>query len=240
MVLQPFVVIVSMINKRKRELSNPKRIAFIKMLGGGSLVVAYPALLAIRRRFPDAKMIAIGTQSVKPFADLIGIFDEFILIRDASLYLLVSDILRFVVKVALVDICVDLEVHSRLTAILGVLLLAKSRIGFYTGLPLWLKGIYTHTLYFNNNRGIYFFYDQIANLLGAPIPSYNECSELFSNMLPRVPALPTGEAVVRIGIAAGCSDLIQERMFYPSEWVTILANKLAISPDAEFHFLGES
>ncbi len=51
-------------------------ILVIKMLGGGSLVMAAPSLLGIRLAHAGVKMRLLTTGAVKPFAETLGVFDD--------------------------------------------------------------------------------------------------------------------------------------------------------------------
>src|SRR6476661_692240 len=48
-VLKPCVVVVGKILRRNHELKSCSSVTLLKLMGGGSLVVAYPALLALKR-----------------------------------------------------------------------------------------------------------------------------------------------------------------------------------------------
>src|ERR1035438_8051348 len=54
---------------RHPDLSKCREIAILKLLGGGSLVIAYPALLALRRLPGLQKLTLITTPAIAPFAD---------------------------------------------------------------------------------------------------------------------------------------------------------------------------
>lgn len=236
--LKPIVMLFSRIIGRRHEFSNPRRIVFLKLLGGGSLIIAYPTLLGIKRHFPEAKLIAVSTPGVASFATLTGLFDECIVIRDGSIFVLIVDVLRLCYRLIFVDIFIDMEVHSRLSAVLGILMFARNRVGFYTEVSFWRKNIFTHLIFLNKYSGIYYFYDQLANLLGAPIPSYAESSQIFKTMLGANAAPREKVGLRRIGVAVGCSQLGQERMLNHLEWLAILREKQSEMSDVEFHFLG--
>ena len=75
--LRPTAQILGLILRRDHALELRDRVAVIKMMGGGSLIIAYPALLALRKRYPHVRFIFIGTPAVRPFAELLALFDEF-------------------------------------------------------------------------------------------------------------------------------------------------------------------
>ena len=56
-----------------------KVIAVVKFLGGGSLTLAAPALLALKKRYPDAEFLLLTTPAVRANAELLGIYDRIFL-----------------------------------------------------------------------------------------------------------------------------------------------------------------
>jgi hypothetical protein len=176
------------------------------MMGGGSLVIAYPALLATRNSLQVKQLRLITTSSIKPFAEILGVFDEIIVIRDDSALTLLSDALTAIRKVFRCDAIVDLEVHSRLTTVFSVVTCAVNRVGFYTGISFWRQKLATHLLFCNISSGIYYFYDQIAALFGGHAPDMGKCVVAFRQQLGVTQRTPSADSL-RIALAPCCSEL---------------------------------
>ena len=68
-VLKPLAVLLGNLLRRDHSLIVKDHVAVIKMLGGGSLVIALPALLGLRRKYPHIRLSLVTTSSLKPFAD---------------------------------------------------------------------------------------------------------------------------------------------------------------------------
>ena len=81
-VLRVPTILLGKLLRRDHDLSRCREIAILKLLGGGSLVIAYPALLALRRLPRLEKLRLITTPAVAPFGALLGIFDEIVIVRD--------------------------------------------------------------------------------------------------------------------------------------------------------------
>ena len=77
------------------------------MMGGGSLVIAYPALLALKKTPQIKQLRLITTSAVKPFAEILGVFDEIIVIRDNSAVTLLTDSIGALRKLYRCDAIVD-------------------------------------------------------------------------------------------------------------------------------------
>ena len=238
--LKPLVIALGWLLRRDHRLDNTADVVIVKLLGGGSLIIAYPALLAIKR-LPNIKSLRlVASPTTKPFAELLGIFDEIIVIREAGLAVLLFDSAKALFRLWRCDTMVDLEIHSRLSTVFCLLTAARNRIGFYTQESFWRRGISTHLLFCQVNEGIYYFYDQVAQLLGAEVPSWSGCRSYLRASLglgEQIPQ-PLGSPR-RIAIAPCCSELCPERMLKPEEWPIVVARCFADSkPPAEIHLLG--
>ncbi len=237
MILKPPTVLLGKLLHRNHSLAKCSTVTYMKMMGGGSLVVAYPSLLAMRRSPGIRRLRLLTTPAIKPFGEALGVFDEIIVIRDQSLGLLLMDSVKALFRLFGTDALVDLEIFSRLTTVFALLSCARNRVGFYTNASFWRKAVSTHLLFCNVSNGIYGFYDQIAVMFGGVVPSEDEYRSLFTGQLgvTRKQRAPDGRR--RIGVAPGCSDLSRERMLAIKEWAAILKAKAAAGP-CVFEFLG--
>ena len=213
--------------RRDHNLSDCSSVTFVKMLGGGSLVIAYPSLIALRNCPRIQTLRLVTTPAIRPFAEILGIFDEIIVIRETSLVTLAGDSIRAIWKLFRCDAIVDLEVHSRLSTVLSLLTCARNRVGFYTSVAFWRKGLSTHLIFCNLSNGIHYFYDQIASLFGGVTPHIDTFREAFTSQLPE-PAERVLSGANRIAIAPCCSDLGKERQLTAAEWLAILRGRLRI------------
>ena len=225
-ILKPITVLLGKILRRNHDLALCKSATIIKMMGGGSLVIAYPALLATRNSPQVKQLRLVTTSAVKPFAEILGVFDEIIVIRDDSALTLVGDSLAAIRKVFRCDAIVDLEIHSRLTTVFSVVTCAVNRVGFYTGISFWRQKLATHLLFCNISSGIYYFYDQIATLFGGHAPEMGECVSAFRRQLG-VAQRTADAGNLRIALAPCCSELGRERMLQDREWVDVLGRRFS-------------
>ena len=215
--LRPFVRLAGRILRRDHTNAPQGEIVFIKLMGGGSLLIALPALLGVRRRFPDYALTLVCGSPVAPFAELIGIFDRIDIVNDhGGVVALVASAARilFALIGRRVDTIVDLEVYSQLTTVFSLLTLARNRIGFYVANTYWRRNILTHLVFFNRARGVFHFYAATARLLGASPASR---PEVRAHLLARCGrARKTGEYFV---VGAGCSEFASVRLLPTAEWL---------------------
>src|SRR5512139_3154974 len=128
--LKPLVVGLGWLLGRDHSLEPRGRILVIKMLGGGSLVLALPALLGLRRAHPELRLSLLTTRGVAPFAQTLGVFEDIVAVDTRSFLRLLLSSGAAWVRVFGADTVVDLEVYSKLTTVFSVLSCARNRLGF--------------------------------------------------------------------------------------------------------------
>lgn len=235
-VLKPFVVLAGATLRRDHGLEPRGKIVFMKMLGGGSLVIALPALLGIRKRYPNRPMWLVTTAAVAPFARTLGVFDEIVVIDSRGVFRLFATALGALVRAFRADTFVDLEVYSKLTTVFSLLTCARNRIGFYLESALWRRPIHTHLIFFNRAAPVALFYDRVAALLGASPATREECER---SVRSAISADKTSEPVLVMGV--GCSSLSRERMLSAEQWLQVFAARWKSSsrhPNLTVCFLG--
>lgn len=214
--LRPFVQFAGKILHRDHSTTPRGEIVFVKLLGGGSLLIALPALLGVRRRFPELTLTLVCGSPVAPFAELIGIFDRIEIVNDRrGIVALIGSAARilFTLVRRRVDTIVDLEVYSQLTTVFSLLTLARNRIGFYVANTYWRRNVLTHLVFFNRARGVFHFYAATGRLLGAQPATHDE---VRAHLLARCARVETsGEYFV---VGAGCSEFASVRLLPATEW----------------------
>jgi len=227
--LRPTVQFLGFILRRDHKLELRDRVAVIKMMGGGSLIIAYPALLSLRKRYPQVRFIFVGTPAVRPFAELLALFDEFHdVVDDQGLWKLICSTASALIRCVRVDTIIDLEIYSRLTTIFCALTLARNRIGFYLDVAFWREGITSHLFYFNRSTSTPLYYEQVARSLGATVPSMAEARAHFlaANGFSRKEQ--SHRERHRVGLGVLCSEIAHERQLTTDQWAILLRRKFAI------------
>jgi ADP-heptose:LPS heptosyltransferase len=221
-VLRPLVFGLGLLLRRDHGLEPRGDIAVIKMLGAGSLVIALPNLLALRRRYPERRLVLVTTQEVAAFRALFDVFDDIVIIDPTGILALARTIFRGWRRLVRIDTVIDLEVYSKITTLLALSFLSRNRLAFYLENFYWKHKIATHLLFFNRFSGVYEFYDQMFGLVGVePLPR----DEVQAAVLGTATFLrPAG---LTIGIAHTCSPLNPERRLSPEQWRQLLARRFA-------------
>ncbi len=222
--------------KRNHHLVPPKHITIIKLLGGGSLLLALPALLAIRKKYPDCRFSLVCSHGIRSAAESLKIFDDVRVIDDRGVGALLSSALgTWIWMLRNCETVIDLEVHSKLTTIYSTISMARNRIGFYDKNSEWRKRIYTHSIYFNVFNSVYEFYDGIACLFECTEISIISAREHLESLV-NSELNPELKGCVALGV--GCSDLSLERQWPVERWIELLQALKRQYPQMKFVFLG--
>jgi len=237
--LKPFVVALGYLLKRDHRLDVRGRIVVIKLIGAGSLVIALPNLLGLRRSYPGREIVLLTNRSVGRLAAELRIFDRIEIVdHDRGLLPLMWTLTVSCFRLLGSDTVIELEVYSRLTTIISLLLLARNRLSFYQDDILWKRHLATHLLFFHQESGVYHFYDQLFGLIGvAPAPAA-EIERHLRSGLARSPGRgePSGET--RIAVGHTCSAFAPERQLSAQSWKNVLCSRFLDRQGIVFEFHG--
>ncbi len=242
--------------RRDHRIGPDDEVVILKLLGGGSLVIAYPSLLQIKRT--GRRLSLVTTSGIKPFAEVLGIFDHIHVIREHSVGTLLFDSLVTIGKLFRCPLIVDLEIHSRLSTVFCLLTCARNRVSFYSLTAFWRRNLATHLLYFNQHAPVYQFYDQVSSLLQAKPSDFDDARQAFREQIaggrraaadgatgtnlvkdsPKIAEIKLPENFTHIGIAATCSNLCPERMLRIDEWAMLVKQRISDVPSTCIHLLG--
>ncbi len=222
--LRPASILLGTLLRRNHNLDIKNQLVVMKIKGGGSLLLALPALLSLRKKYPGKKFTLVTSAEVKPFAELMGVFDEFVLVDTSGFFSFFFSCINALKKTWRADGLINFEIHSKLTTVFSSLSCARNRFGFYHETNSWQRDVITHLFFYNITSPVYINYNQVALALGATILPYKEVADFFvaHNQLH---INQPDEKSTKIVIAPFCSDLGKEREFMSEHWAKILKNK---------------
>ncbi|MFP5519899.1 MAG: glycosyltransferase family 9 protein [Bdellovibrionia bacterium] len=223
--------------KREHRLTPPRHLAFVKLLGGGSLLYLLPTIQSLKATYPQIRVSLVCSRQIKAFAETYGVFDEIQVLDDKTIGSLIGSSLRTLLWLFQnIDTTIDLEVHSRLTTIFTTISLAPNRIGLVDHRSLWRKRIYSHAVYTNPFQTIYDYYDAIAALFDIKTINLKTAQRAFREQILKVTLKENIENYFCVGV--GCSDLALERMLTEKEWSQHLEAIALNYPNLTICFLG--
>ena len=208
-------------------------IIFLKLVGGGSLLIAAPTIYAIRKKNPNYKIILYCSDSVEPFARNLGIFDKIICIRTNNFYGFILSIIKSVRYVLFSEFIVNLEIHSKLTSLFCLWAIAKRRISLYSAYNQFQKGLINIPIFISPYNPIYESYKNISDVLNSERVSHEE----FKIHFRKYNSLHVEVIKNQIIIAPFCSDIYPERELLPDHVVKIILDEYDISKN-KFIILG--
>jgi ADP-heptose:LPS heptosyltransferase len=236
--VKPLTLLLGRVLRRDHDPKLRGPAVFLKFQGGGSLVIALPALLGMRKAYPRNEFLLVTMPSVAPFAETLGVFDRVLCLNDASVTTLVRSTMRALARCVRCDTVIDLEVYSRLSAVFSLLTLARNRIGFYVESLFWRVGIYTHLVFFNRFSGSFHFYERVSFLVGGDAASLEQCKWHLRAVLKLPPKEMSRALRHRVAIGHACSELGEERMLAPEEWVAACRKEFRPGETKELLFFG--
>jgi len=198
----------------------PQNIVFIKIMGIGSVLMAADGILAIKEKYPDAKLILLANRSVIGGIQPTSLFDEYWEYKDNSFLKVISSTIKNIFRSwrrKKLWVC-NLEVYSKLTTIFSLWTCARNRFDFFFNEVSFRKNINTHSVYFNQFSLAHENYDRIAEALSAEIKRTFEFPHFLKSK-----RIHTGKKY--IVISNTCSELARVRL-YPDVLLIQLTKKL--------------
>ncbi len=153
----------------------PKRILFIELSEMGSTILADPAMRKARNAF-GAELFFVIFKRNAPSLDLLGTIprENIRTIREDGLFTLAIDVLGFLLwtRRMHIDTAVDLELFSRISALLTGMCGAANRVGFHRfhNEGLYRGEMLTHRVAYNPHIHIAKNFIALINALTAPKP----------------------------------------------------------------------
>lgn len=216
-------------------------ILVMKFQGMGSLVLAKPALHALRRRYPKARIIFLGTPGTAPLARVMPEFDEVIILQDRGLFPAALSLLRILPLLwrRRVDWAFDLEVYSKLSSVIATLSCARNRAGFALESVRLRRYAHTHLMLFNRYEHLGTAYHRLLAIPSGEEPAGSEAgldygSWAFSPARPRL--IPGTGPYVVLNPHAG--DLCHERMWPLKNFEALAGRLLDENPELHVVFIG--
>lgn len=244
----PVCLVLSILAKLTNWLRPPRSevrsVLFLKFMGMGSILLAMPAVRAIRRRYPNAKLAMATFGANKGLLENLGIFHEVHVVRTDGLFAFAADTLRVLAAswVRGTDVVVDFEFFSRFSTIFSFLSGARERVGFASPLA-WRGWTLTKPVYFNHYRHITENFLAQARALDAegsdqtlePLRSGPQEDESVRRLL-EASHVPSAAPLFLINVNAG--DMCLERRWPPAYFAELAGRLRARYPEAWLLFTG--
>ncbi|MBI5522008.1 MAG: glycosyltransferase family 9 protein [Desulfarculus sp.] len=190
---------------RPRPAGPPRRIVVIELAEIGGLVVAYPALAHLRRRFPQAEVYFLTFAGGQGILDLMGLIgrERQIIIRPEGLLTFLADTWAAIRRMRQleIDATINLETFARFSTLLALLSGAARRAGFdrFHDEGRYLGGLITHQVIYNpHHHAAQTFLTLVEALAEEPDaePRAKVSLEGLSLDLPRIETTPAAAQTI--------------------------------------------
>lgn len=185
--------------KRKKP-SKIKRVLFLQISEMGSTIMANESIEYVKKKHPDAEIYYLIFKEMQDSIRLLNVIppENIITIRGNSAFGFVIDVIKTVVKLRAkkIDVSFDLELFSRVSAILSYMIGAKYNVGFYKH---DMEGLYrgrfqTHKVWYNPHQHISLNFLSLVNALDAPAGETPLLKKTFGIDRVKAPAIKSTAA----------------------------------------------
>lgn len=188
-----------------------RTVVVAKFFGIGSLTLALPAISALQESFPKAKVRLLTFSGNKEAAELLGLGAEACYIDTRSLPRFIFSTFACAWRLRLegVDLLMDLEFFAKFPLILGFLMGARRKAGFYLTIEPWRRALLDDYGYYNHYRHVKDIFLSLVYLVRERDPYYVRFEEFAErHEAARLPArrediLKVREKLARAGFKKG-------------------------------------
>ncbi len=239
-----------------KPLDQPKKIAVTKFFGMGSIIVATPALQALRDVFPDAEIHFISFKSNKEILEIVNLTDKNWFVDNSTPQKFAASTMALArdLRNEKIDLMIDFEFFAKFPLVLAELAGIPKKAGFYLTQESWRRtlldvaGSYNHYFHTKDifvslmyllatNDLFYLDFEAFRQRYSYPHISCDSASREHVARLLRERGLDSRRLVV---INANTSaDLAPEVRKWPTErYVELTRRILAENPDASIAYIG--
>lgn len=242
--------------------ARPERLLFIELSEMGSAILVDPAMRLAKAKGAEIYFLIFARNA--PSLSLLQTVDRerIFTLRGDSIVSLAVDVLRFLAwaRRERIDTVIDLELFSRITALLTALSGARNRVGFdaFHNEGLYRGNLLTHRVAYNPHHHIAknFLAMVHAAFSETPqLPYYKQAIADEETQLAQAPQNPEAIANVRRIVAELCpgyepgrhrlvlvnpnaSDLLPQRRWLPQRFVEVMRELTARYPDVKVLITG--
>ncbi|MCB4792457.1 MAG: glycosyltransferase family 9 protein [Elusimicrobia bacterium] len=168
-----FDKLLSLFWKKQGKPDKINKIVVMKFWGMGSIIMASPALRALRDGYKDARITFLTLSRNREICQLLNLFEEVVTVRlDNGIMIFLKDLLSVLVclRKERFDLLLDFEFFTRFSSILTYLVNAKVSVGFNTW-EVWRGNFHTVKVPFNRYWHLTDNFNNMLSLIGVRVNS---------------------------------------------------------------------
>jgi len=202
----------------RKSPQSPQKYLFIELSEMGSAILAYPAMKALKKEYPYAELFFLIFEKNRASVDILKIMPKknVLVIRDKSLFSFLADCLKVIVRIRKekMDCVFDLELFTRVTALLTYLSAAPIRVGFhkYRMEGLYRGRLHTHRIQYNYQQHIsksFLSFTRVLNYPGKDWPAMEDVILDQAIEIASYQASKSGMILLREKLQAICPEISQ-------------------------------
>ena len=229
-----------------------KKIAVMKFFGMGSIVVASPAMAALRDAYPDAEILFVTFKANNEILKILALADRSILIDNSSLRKFVGTTTKAAVELWRedIDLAIDFEFFAKFPLVLSSLARIPQKAGFHITLEPWrrtlldVKGYYNHYFHtrdiflslvylLTTDDPYYLDFDDFRQKYGYPKVEVRDAERAVVSALLEANGYRRGEKLVVLN-ANAAAELAPEVRKWPEERYAELARQIRAEHEDAF------
>lgn len=145
----------------------PRKILILKLFGMGSIIHTVPAILALKKYFPDSQITFLTLPQNRQILEVLPGIDKIISFDFTSARAFIKNMFLFMITIRKekYDLFVDMEFYANFSAILAFLTGIENSIGFAT-FKFWRDNLYKTTVAYDQTRHISKVFLKVVYCLG--------------------------------------------------------------------------
>jgi ADP-heptose:LPS heptosyltransferase len=213
---------------QKKTMPEPRSVLVTKYLGMGSILLATPALQALKDVYPSCRIVLLTFEENDTFARKLPLFDSVITIRSTSLLNLVINSFTALIDIRRqrFDYLLDLEFFARYSTIISYLSGATCRVGYYMP-QIWRGDLLHIPVHFNPYRHVSEIFAAQVEAIGVPVTDYSVSplavsSDAVARVIKLLESAEITEKKPLILININASDLSLERRWPRQNFIRLM------------------
>jgi ADP-heptose:LPS heptosyltransferase len=240
----------------RRETTTYRKIVVTKFFGMGSIIVATPALAALRKAYPDAEIHFVSFSSNKEILEIVALTDKNWFVDNSSPSAFAASTLALArdLRAEKFDLMIDLEFFAKFPLVLAGLAGIPKKAGFYLTQEPWRRtlldvpGSYNHyfhtkdiflSLVYVLTTGDFFYLDFEEFRARYTYPETKVEKDAHDHVTRLLATRGLGSTRTFVINANTSADLAPEVRKWPTDrYVEMTRRLLAENPDASIVFIG--
>ncbi|MBU0957484.1 MAG: lipopolysaccharide heptosyltransferase II [Nanoarchaeota archaeon] len=240
----PLCYLLGFFNGKAKKDTKVKKILMIKFSGFGNIVLALPSIRAVKKKYPNSKIVFLTHTINKSIIEKDPVVDKIITFDVNDMKETLKDIFKLISKLRKerFDVVLDFEQFSRFSSLISYLSGAKTKVGFKTD-KQGRHYLYNIQVLYNDEQHTSKTFSDIVNAMNAEVDYKDTKIYITKEDKLKVSKFFEDNSIKKndllIGIHPGCGINNPKRK-WPKEKFAKLADFLVEDYNAKIFFTGSN